>query len=409
MTIRAQFECRSCKSQRCEKLLDLGLMPLANAFVISAQKGGDEFRAALNLVMCDQCRLIQLEHQADREQLFRNYLWVTGTSDAASRHAEWLSKRLSARHLRKDSNFLVELASNDGLFLESYRSVGFEVLGVDPSNIAKEANRKGLSTIQDFFGEAVASRILSQRGKADVIVARNVIGHSSELRDLIAGVALLLARGGRFVIEHPYAYMLREQLQYDTIFHEHVSYPTVTSTTNLLSQFGLKIVDVTFVDMNGGSMLLEVSHQSDSAPEAGNEIKEFESLIHLNEPLGWADFRVGVQNQRNALVELLKNLRSNGKRVCGYGAAAKCMTMLNYCGIDNHLILAFADANPKKQGMLCPGVRIPVISPSQHLEINPDYILIGAWNLKDEIIYQLREYGDYSGKFIIPIPTPMVL
>ena len=407
--IEETFICRSCNGGRSQVLLDMGLQPLANAFVRNPDDDADQFRAPLTLVMCENCRLIQLRQQVDRERLFRHYLWVTGTSDAAARHAAWFSRRLADRYLSADDDFLVEIASNDGFFLQHFREAGFRVRGVDPSDVGAGANARGLPTIQDFFGSDVALRIVAEEGKAKVVVARNVIGHSSELRDLIDGVSRVLAPRGRFVIEHPYAYLLRAEVQYDTIFHEHVSYPTLQSVANLIGQFAMKIVDVSFVGMNGGSMLIEAAHQSDPAPEAGLETRRFENFVRLNEPDGWEGFRAAVSAQRVALIDLLRRLADEGRSVGGYGAAAKCMTMLNYCGIDTRLVKAFADANPKKQGLLCPGVRIPVVSPDELLAMNPDYIVIGAWNLKEEIIRQLREKKGYRGRFIVPLPSPSVV
>ena len=407
--IEEGFRCRGCGSTDAHVILDMGKMPLANAFVTDESDDADAFRAPLSLVMCEHCNLIQLGQQADREQLFRNYLWVTGTSDAAARHAPWLSQRLAERYLDADRNLLVEIASNDGFFLQHYRDAGFAIQGVDPSNVAGEANERGLPTIQDFFGKAVAERIVTEQGKAQVVVARNVIGHSSELRDLFAGVDHLLADDGHFVIEHPYGYLLRSEVQYDQVFHEHVSYPTIQSVSNLLAEFGMKIVDIDFVNMNGGSMLIDAARLADPAPEAGHEMRAFEKFIRLNEAAGWDEFRDTVLRQRTALVDLLKTLKNEGKSVGGYGAAAKSMTMLNFCGIDTELVEVFADANPKKQGLMCPGVRIPVVSPNELLERKPDYILIGAWNLKTEIIRQLREEKGFAGKFIIPLPLPTVV
>lgn len=403
------FICRSCNGNNCHVILDMGTLPLANAFAKNTGDNIDSFRAQQTLVMCEDCRLIQLKDMVDREELFRNYLWITGTSQAAADHAQWLSQRLAKEHLHGEQKFLVEIASNDGFFLKHYRDVGFDILGVDPSNIAAEADKRGLPTKQSFFGKAIAKEIIAERGQADVIVARNVLGHSSELRDLIEGAAMLLKQSGRMIIEHPYAFLMRSEVQYDQIFHEHVSYPTVQSLSNLIQQFDLKVVNVTFVDMNGGSMFVEITQQSDTAPAGGLEIMDFENFIHLNEPRGWEEFSSTVRKQKNQLLELLRSLKSEGKTIAGYGAAAKSMVMLNYCDIDTELISVFADANPKKQNLLCPGVRIPVVSPDEMLDSKPDFILIGAWNLKKEIINQLRTEKGFQGKFIIPLPLPSVL
>lgn len=402
------FRCRSCESTRHTELLELGDLPLANAFVTP---GGDEdrLRAPLTLVMCPDCRLIQLRELVDRERLFRHYLWVTGTSEAAAAHAPRLAASLAARHRRSEGDLLVEIASNDGFFLRHFRDAGFRVLGVDPADVAREATAAGLPTIQSFFGMDVAREVLEREGAARVIVARNVIGHASGLRDLIAGAAQLLAPDGRMVIEHPYAYFLRSELQYDTVFHEHVSYFTVKTVADLVARFGLALESLDFVPMNGGSMLATVAHRADCVAGGGAEMIAFEELIRLNEADGWADFRRQVEHQRRSLSELLEGLAAEGRRVVGYGAAAKCMTMLNYCGVTPDLLHAIGDANPRKQGLLCPGVRIPVVSPQELLETDPDYILIGPANLREEIVRQLHDNLGYRGRFIFALPQPEVV
>ncbi len=239
-------------------------------------------------------------------------------------------------------------------------------------------------------------------------MARNVLGHTNRPADFIAGVKQLLAPGGHFVLEVPYGLMLRDDIQYDTIFHEHVSYPTVTAVANLLRAEQLKITDVTFVQMNGGSMLCEIVHRDAPEPENVQALLDLESLIGLNTPDGWQRFADAVVEQRRSLLALLDRLRASGARIAGYGAAAKSMTMLNYCGIGREYLLAMGDANVRKQGLLCPGVRVRVVSPDAVMALDPDYILIGAWNFRDEIIRQFRERG-YRKGFIVPLPVPTVI
>jgi novobiocin biosynthesis protein NovU/D-mycarose 3-C-methyltransferase len=405
----SNFLCRGCDSPNTTSLLDLGRLPLANAFVKDESETEDQFTENLTLVMCDSCRLIQIRDEVPRERLFGSYLWVTGTSETAKAYARWFSARLRQRHQPKPSPFLVEVASNDGFFLEYYREAGFGILGVDPSNLAEEANRRGLPSIRDFFGTTVAERIRQERGPADLIVARNVLGHASQLQDLVAGVKNLLAPAGVFILEVPYAYFLRSELQYDTIFHEHLSYPTIGSVSHLMSRFDMKTVDVTFVPMNGGSMLCDIVHRDSPGQRCDQPLIDFEEIIELNKPAGWKHFSEAVEAQRASFIGLLRELAAQGKRVVGYGAAAKCMTMLNYCGVSKELLPVIGDANPRKEGLLCPGVRIPVVSPQQMMAHHPDYIMIGAWNLKDEIMRFLREKLGYGKRFIVPLPAPQVV
>jgi SAM-dependent methyltransferase len=390
-------------------LLDLGRLPLANAFVENESGTDDQFRENLTLVMCRGCRLIQIRDTVPRERLYNSFLWVTATSETTKNYARWFSSRTRDKYRETVGSFLVEVASNDGYFLEHYRADGFEILGVDPSNLAEEAGKRGIPSIREFFGKAVADRIVRERRPADVIVARNVLGHVSELQDLAGGLKTLLAPGGVCLIESPYAYFLRNEVQYDTVFHEHLSYLTVGSVSNLMKRFGMKITDITFVPMNGGSFLFEVMHD-DAKKTRGDQVSlDFEGIIDLNSPEGWKDFSETVAHQRTSLRELLQSLAAEGRRVVGYGAAAKAMTMLNYCGITRDLVSAMGDANPRKQQLLCPGVRIPVVSPEALLELNPEYVLIGAWNFKDEIMKFFRERKGYTGRFIIPLPSPKVV
>jgi SAM-dependent methyltransferase len=402
------FVCRACGGAEVVTLLEMGALPLANAFVKAESDTDDLFREQLTLVMCRACSLPQLREEVPPEQLFRSYLWVTSTSAGAARHAVWLAQRLADRYGAPGRPFLVELASNDGFFLEHYRKAGFDILGIDPSDLALEADARGLPSIREFFSEAVARRVRTTHRAADVIVARNVLGHTNRPADFIAGVKHLLAPGGHFVLEVPYALMLRDETQYDTIFHEHVSYPTITAVANLLRAVGLKIVDISFVQMNGGSMLCDITHADSPQPANVQAFLDLEALTGLNTPEGWQRFAGAVVRQRRELRELLDGLKAKGSTIVGYGAAAKSMTMLNYCGIGRQYLDAMGDANPRKQGLLCPGVRVPVVSPEAVMALDPDYILIGAWNFRNEIIGQFRARG-YRKAFIVPLPVPEVV
>jgi SAM-dependent methyltransferase len=410
MTNDGSFTCRACDSTNTTLLLDMGRLPLANAFVNSPDATDDHYTEYVRLMMCERCALVQIRDEVAREALFSSYLWMTGTSSTAAAHARWLSARLWTRHARgRRAPFLVEVASNDGFFLEHYRQAGFEILGVDPSNLAAEADQRGLPSIRDFFGRAIAARITRERGQADLIVARNVLGHVGTLQDLVGGFADLLAPDGVLVIEVPYAYFLRADVQYDTIFHEHVSYPIVTALSNVLRRFSLKITDISFVAMNGGSLLCEIVHEQSPTARNDQAFLDFETLSELNRPAGWRRFARTVEAQRAALLQLLRTLASEGSKVVAYGAAAKFMTMLNYCGVRPDLLAAVGDANPRKQGLLCPGVRIPVVSPTELLAMEPDYVLIGAWTLKDEIVRVFRDELGYKRRFIVPLPMPEVV
>jgi SAM-dependent methyltransferase len=396
----APFECRLCRASVPEPVVDLGDLPLANAFVDPASGDApDAPRLPVALVMCAGCRLLQLREPAPRGDLFGEYLWTTGTSSTAVAHSRALAERVAAL---RPASFLVEVASNDGTFLRAFAAAGMQVLGVEPSNLADEATAAGLPTHRTYFDGAAAARIVEERGTASVIVARNVIGHTDDLRGLLEGVDRLLAPDGVLVVESPYAMLLLVQLQYDTIFHEHVSYFTLSTLTAALRTIGLEIVDVDVVGLNGGSFLCTATRGGIPATRG---ILALEEELQLNEPAGWSDYGARVERQREELVDAIDAIRADGGNLVGYGAAAKTMTMLNYCGIGPGRVSLFADANPRKQGLLCPGVRIPVADVAAS---RPSHVLVGPWNLQAEIVASVRAAG-FEGDFVVPLPVPRVL
>jgi SAM-dependent methyltransferase len=401
--------CRGCSSTDATLLLDMGIVPMANDFVSADHPAADAERFPLNLVMCNACHLVQIKEIVPPERMFRNYLWVSGTSATLQQYAADFAARLAKKCPPQPGSFLVEIASNDGTLLSACRQHGFEVLGVDPSSVAKEANQNGIPTLNEFFGLEVATSIVRQRGQASAIVARNVIGHVAQPVDLVRGIKKLLGPHGRCIIESPYAGLLREEIQYDTVFHEHVCYFTIGSLSKLLEREGLRIVDLTFSPMNGGSFVAEVTHADVSGPSGAQPVLDLEKITQLNEPRGWDVFSHRAQAQRRELRSLLKEVKQQGAKVVAYGAAAKFMTMLNYCDIGTDLLVCVGDANPRKQGMLCPGVRIPVVSPQSLMDEDPDYILIGAWNFRDEIVRQFRDKHGFAKGFLLPLPVPRKL
>ena len=404
-----RFECRLCGSADQHLVLELGLLPLANDFVASPADTRDLSREPVALVMCSACRLLQLRELVPPTRMFSNYVWTSSSSQAANAHAEKFAAATASRYPTSTHPFLVEVASNDGLLLRKLGGCGYRILGVDPSDLADEASSSGVPTLRAFFAEEVARQIVREHGQADVIVARNVVGHVADLRGFLGGVRELLRPGGAFIVESPYAHGLRNELQYDYVFHEHVCYFTIQTLTAALRRFGLAPQHLGFVPMNGGSFLCHARREDDPAPDASLQpLCELERVFELNEPRGWSWFAAAVSHQRERLRSLLEERRRAGAKVAAYGAAAKTMTMFNFCGLTPDLVGVIADGSPRKQGLLCPGVRIPVVSPERLLELRPDYVLIGAWNFTDEIIGQLRSRG-YEGRFIVPLPVPRVL
>ena len=388
--------CRVCASE-IRNIVDLGHVPLANDF--------DSKGASYPLLfgICGSCGLLQIEYDVPPEEMFCDYPWVAGTSRTAQEYARTFAKRVSD-DIGNRQTFALEIASNDGLLLEELRAAGMSAVGVDPSSAADIANGKGLTTYREFFGTAAARRVVSDHGFADVVIARNVVGHVKDPVDLVLGIDEVLSEDGVVYVESPYAGLLRDQLQYDTIFHEHCSYFTITTLAALLGRIGLKIASLGWAPMNGGSFVVKAARNLESHSESALAAIEFEKITKLNVPEGWKTFEAEVDRQ---IYELHRLLALHGP-VAAYGAAAKFMTMLSVCGITSEKISMVADDNPMKHGKRCPGTDIPVVSCAELVSRQPSYVLIGAWNYEAEIMQRLTAAG-YRGQFISSLPIPRVL
>jgi 2-polyprenyl-3-methyl-5-hydroxy-6-metoxy-1,4-benzoquinol methylase len=389
--------CRVCRSE-VVTIVDLGHVPLANDF---DTKGGSY---PLQFGICKGCGLLQIEYDVPPEEMFCDYPWVAGTSRTAQQYAQTFARSVAddCRHIAKP--FAVEIASNDGLLLGELRDCGFRSVGVDPSSAADIANGKGLMTYRDFFGVPAAQRVVSKQGRADVVIARNVVGHVKDPVDLVLGIDEVLSDEGVVYIESPYAGLLRDQLQYDTIFHEHCSYFTITTLATLLGRIGLKIASLGWSPMNGGSFVVKASRKLESHSESAKSAIELEKITKLNVPEGWKSFESAVDRQ----IHELSNLLSLYGPVAAYGAAAKFMTMLSLCRLTSKQISMVADDNPMKHRKRCPGTDIPVVSCSELISRQPSHVLIGAWNYEAEIMERLTAAG-YRGRFISSLPIPRVL
>jgi SAM-dependent methyltransferase len=396
------FECRLCGADQFDQVLDLGSLPLPNALTGAADEPVE--RARTVLVICRCCRLLQLRELVDRERLFSDYVWTSSSSASASAYAASFASRLVTELPPTSHPAVLEIASNDGLMLRALQEHGYDVLGVEPSNLAEEANAAGLPTFHGFFDAASAAEIARSR-RADVIVARNVIGHTQDLDGFLKGLRLVLAPGGTIILESPYAIALRMQIQYDSIFHEHVSYFTITTLQEALSRHGMRIASLDMVAMNGGSFLCTATVGTAPPAEAIRAIMRIEEQLGLNTAEGWRPFSESVLHHRRLLRNLLGRLKSRGCSVWVYGAAAKTIVMLNYCQIDRSYVEAIADGSPRKQGLYVPGLGMPIRSPQDLIRRAPDYVVIGPANLQAEISQQLRAQG-YAGRFISAMPMP---
>jgi novobiocin biosynthesis protein NovU/D-mycarose 3-C-methyltransferase len=404
--------CRVCGGRDLEQILSLGPSPLANAFLRSTDEFAGERRYPLDLFFCGPCGLLQLLHVVDPEILFRHYLYVTGTSTTMAAHNRAYAQTVADLLHLQPTDLVAEVASNDGSLLKCFRQHGVRTLGIEPAgNLAALASGSGIETLNEFFTRTLAADVRAARGAARVVAANNVLAHVDDPIDFLAGCRELLAEDGLVTIEVPYVGALLDRLEYDTVYHEHLSYFSVRSLLSLSERVGLRAVRVDRVPVHGGSLRLYLSR---SAAAHGVEVRAFEAEERLaggTDVARYRRFAHDVQAGRAELVGLLTRLLGEGKRVAGYGAPAKGNTLLNYCGIDTQVLPYTVDKNPLKVGLFTPGTHIPVreVAALSNGVSRPDYVLILAWNFADEIMDQQRAHRDRGGRFILPVPRPQVV
>lgn len=404
--------CRICKNTKLEKILDLGEMPLANAFLDENQLGLDEIFYPLRVMWCESCGLLQIDEIVPPEILFRNYVYVSGTSEALRKHFEGLATEVVNNFNLNRESLVVDIGSNDGTLLKEFKKFDVQVMGVEPAiNIAKIAEENGIKTINYFFSEVTAKKIVKENGKADAITATNVVAHTNDLDELLKGVSYLLKEDGFFVIEVPYLVDLLDNIEFDTIYHEHLSYFAVRPLKRLFEKHNFKIVNVERVMIHGGTIRVFVSKQESSYKinETVSQLISLEIEKGLHEVTTYRKFAERVEKLKADLVGLLQKLKSENKKVIGYGAAAKGNTLLNYYRVGPDLIEFIADLSPMKQNKFTPGTHIPVDNPERIYDAKPDYMLILAWNFADEIMEQQAKFKERGGQFIVPVPEVRVI
>lgn len=412
MTTYKRTTCRACGSSDLKRFLELGPTPLANSFLVSSDEFKSEDVYPLDVYFCGNCSLVQLLDVIDPEVLFRHYVYVTGTSRTMEIHNEEYAQTI-VDFLRLDrDDLVVEIASNDGSLLKFFDKHGVKTLGIEPAmNIAAIARERGINTLNEFFDSVTATRVRNIHGPAKAVIGNNVLAHVDDTKDFLAGCKVILADKGLAIFEVPYLGELLDRLEYDTIYHEHLCYFSVTSLIRLCDEVGLSVIRIDHRPIHGGSLRIYVSNK-DFHPTHCDEVMDKvemerqEGLIHLDHYVGFA---AKVEKNRQDLLGLLKDLKARGESVAAYGAPAKGNTLLNYCCIGTDIIPYTVDKNPLKVGKYTPGMHIPVLEVSTLLERQPDHVLILAWNFAREIISQQKEYQNRGGRFIIPIPKPEVV
>jgi len=409
----ASMRCRSCGAGDLNLILSLGRTPLANSLLTTEQLALHAETYPLDLVFCPACTLVQITETVPPEKLFREYLYFSSFSDTMLNHAKSLVDQVMESQNLNGNSLIVEIASNDGYLLQYYQRKGIAVLGVEPAvNIAQVAREeRGIPTLPEFFDDKLADRLRRDGQQANVVHANNVLAHVPDLNGFARGVELLLRDDGVAIIEVPYVKDMIDRTEFDTIYHEHLCYFSLTALHRLFNRYGLRIENVELLDIHGGSLRVFVwkKRAGDQSRAAVRDMLTSEERWGMGRIDFYEKFRTKVERLRTELLTLLKTLKSEGHRIAVYGASAKGSTLLNYFGIGRETVDFVADRSTVKQGLYTPGTHLPICAPEKLLESRPDYVLLLTWNFAEEILEQQAEYRRRGGRFIIPIPEITVV
>jgi SAM-dependent methyltransferase len=405
-------ECRFCHAPLKQTFVDLGSSPLCQRHIEPEQLNDMEPFYPLHVRVCERCWLVQLEEYVSPTEIFNDYAYFSSFSDSWLAHAKTYVTSIKSRLGLGSSSLVVELASNDGYLLQYFKQLGVPVLGIEPAaNVAEAAIAKGIPTVSEFFGVALARRLAGSSGQADLIVGNNVLAHVPDINDFVGGMTVLLKPGGVVTMEFPHLMRLIDQNQFDTIYHEHFSYLGFVTVQAIFAAHGLTIFDVDELPTHGGSLRIYARHRANASLAVTDRVH---GLAAREEKAGFTtleayrSFGPRVMATKRKILAFLIKARDEGKAVAAYGAPGKGNTLLNYCGIRTDFIDYTVDRNPKKQGNYLPGSRIPICHPDRIRQTRPDYLFILPWNLKDEIMAQNAFIREWGGRFVVPIPEVVV-
>jgi SAM-dependent methyltransferase len=409
---RESMRCRHCGTPLQHSLIDLGMSPLCESFITEDQLDAPETYYPLHARVCQTCWLVQLPEFVSPAHIFTEYAYFSSYSTTWVAHAGRYCEMIKGRLGLGPESFVVELGSNDGYLLQHFVGLGVPVLGIEPAaNVAETARQAGIPTLNAFFGPETAAQVVADRGHADLIVANNVLAQVPELNDFVVGMAHLLAPEGVVTIEVPHLERLIAENQFDTIYHEHFSYFSLGTMSRLAAAHGLALIDVETLPTHGGSLRVYLAHRGSRHPVSIRvaDMLAQERRAGLEMLSTYFNFAGRIQRTKRELLSVLIKAKEDGKRICGYGAPGKGNTLLNYAAIGTDFLDFTVDRNPYKHGRYTPGMHIPILPVEAIDDAKPDYILILPWNLKDEIVQQMRYVGRWGAKFIVPIPSVAII
>lgn len=402
--------CRICKSKDLQLFLQLGPTPVPNGFLNPEDYDLAEKFYPLDVCFCKNCGLVQLAHVVSPEVMFKNYLYVPSTSTTMLAHFDSMARDSVKKSKIKKGDLVIDIGSNDGTLLKSFKKLSMGVLGIDPAeNLTKKANQEGIRSICSLFTKELAESIVKKYGRAKIITATNVVAHVHDLHNFCKGIKVILEDDGLFIGEFPYLVDLIRKVEFDTIYQEHLSYFSLTPLKRLFEMNGIHLIDVKRTSIHGGSIRVFVSKKFQEPSESVKKLLKLEVKVRILKSETYLKFRKKVDKLRHDLVQLLWNLRLKNKRVVGYGASAKGNIILNYCRLGPETLDYIVDSIPYKQGKLTPGMHIPIYPESKLLEDQPDYTLVLAWNFANEIMKKQSLYKKRGGKFILAIPKVKVV
>lgn len=402
-------KCRFCGRQGLHTFVDLGMSPLANSYLKSEQLKKMEPFYPLHCFVCEICFLVQLEEFESPKRIYADYAYFSSYSDSWLLHAQKYVKVMIEKESLSTQSQIVEIGSNDGYLLQYFVAQNIPVLGIEPAtNVARVAQDKGIPTLDKFFGTELARTLVNEGLRADLIVGNNVLAHVPDLNDFVSGLKILLKPQGLITLEFPHLLRLMAGIQFDTIYHEHFSYFSVTTVEKVFAAHNLKLVDVEELPTHGGSLRIFASHRENPLRSVSDRVaalKKAEEAYGLTSVTTYQAFDDRVKETKRQILTFLIQAKEKNKSLVGYGAAAKGNTLLNYCGIKRDFFDYVVDRSPHKQGFFLPGTHLPINPPEMLRQTRPDYLFILPWNIKEEIMEQMAYIRDWDAKFVVPIPT----